>query len=144
MSMMQTNSLLLTQHLHSWKEHITSITPSLYVTYNITLQGSGVSTIILSTGSIISFTNSSKIYSKSLKILHPGQVNIMSDKSALYFNDSYSVILLDISFFRTFHNNFSSRAVRNDNSIVQFTNCSFKNGYSIDGVALYITWSSVS
>ena len=77
-------------------------------------------------------------------MIHSGQVNTGSDKSALYFNDSSSVILLDISFFRTFHDNFSSRAVRIDNSIVQFTNCSFKNGYSINGGALYITWSSVS
>ena len=74
----------------------------------------------------------------------PGQVNTGSDKSALYFNDSSSVILLDISFFRTFHDNFSSRAVRINDSIVQFTNCSFKNGFSNEGGALYITWSSVS
>ena len=62
----------------------------------------------------------------------------------MYFNDSFSVILLDISFFRTFHDNLSSRAVRIDNSIVQFTNCTFKNGFNYEGGALYIIRSSVS
>ena len=112
--------------------------------YNITFQGSGKSKIVLSAGSNILCTNSSKVFFKSLKMLHSGQVNTGSDKSALHFNDSYSVILVDISFFRTFHDNFSSRAVRINNSIVQFTNCSFKNGFSNEGGALYITWSSVS
>ena len=112
--------------------------------YNITFQGFGVSKIILSAGSNILCTNSSKIFFKSLKMLHSGQVNTGSDKSALNFNDSYSVILLNISFFRTFHDNFSSRAVRINNSIVQFINCSFKNGFSNEGGALYITWSNVS
>ena len=112
--------------------------------YNITFQGFGVSKIILSAGSNISCTNSSKIFFKSLKMLHSGQINTGSDKSALYFNDSHSVILLDISFCRIFHDNFSSRAVRINNSNVQFTNCSFKNGFSFEGGALYITWSSVS
>ena len=112
--------------------------------YNITFQGSGVSKIILSAGSNILCTNSSKIFFKSLKMIHSGQVNTGSDKSALYFNDSSSVILLDISFFRTVHDNFSSRAVRINDSIVQFTNCIFKNGFSNEGGALYITWSSVS
>ena len=77
-------------------------------------------------------------------MLHHGQVKTRSDKSALYFNHSHSVYLLDISFFKIFHYNFSSRAVRINNSFVQFTNCSFKNGFSNDGGALYTTWSSVS
>ena len=112
--------------------------------YNITFQGSGESKIILSAGSNILCTNSSQIFFKSLKMLHSGQINTRSDKSALYFNDSYSVILLDISFFRTFDGTFSSRAVRIKNSIIKFTNCSFNNGFSKEGGALYITWSSVS
>ena len=102
------------------------------------------SKIILSAGSNISCINSSKIFFKSLKMIHSGKVNTESDKSALYFNDSNSVLLLDISFFRTFHDNFSSRAVRLDNSTVQFTNCSFKNGFSNEGGALYIMLRSVS
>ena len=124
--------------------HYLTNTLTLCNLYNITFQGSGVSKIILSAGSNILCTNSSKLFFKSLKMIHSGQVNTGSDKSALYFNDSSSVILLDISFFRTFHDNFSSRAVRINDSIVQFTNCSFKNGFSNKGGALYITWSSVS
>ena len=124
--------------------HYLNNTLTLCNLYNITFQGSGVSKIILSAGSNISCTNSSKIFFKSLKMLHSGQVNTGSDKSALYFNDSSSVILLDIFFFRTFQDNFSSRAVRINNSIVQLINCSFKNGFSNEGGALYITWSSVS
>ena len=124
--------------------HYLNITLALCNLYNITFQGSGVSKIILSAGSNISCTNSSKIFFKSLKMLHSGHVNTGSDKSALYFNDSYSVFLLDISFFRSFHDNISSRAVSIDNSIVQFTNCSFKNGFSNEGGALYIIRSSVS
>ena len=124
--------------------HYLNNTLTLCNLYNITLQGSGVSNIILSAGSNILCTNSTKIYFKSLKMLHSGQVNTGSDHSALYFNDSDSVILFDISFFRIFHDNFSSRAVRINNSTVQFTNCSFKNGFSDNGGALYITWSSVS
>ena len=124
--------------------HYMNDTLTLCNLYNITFKGSGVSKIILSAGSNISCTNSAKIFFKSLKMLHSGQVNSESDKSALYFNDSYSVILLDISFFRIFHDNFISRAVRIDNSIVQFINCSFKNGLSNEGGALYITRSSIS
>ena len=124
--------------------HYLNNTLTLCNLYNITFQGSGVSKIILSANSNISCTNSTKIFLKSLKMLHSGQVNTGSDKSALHFKDSYSVILLDISFFRTLHDNFSSRAVRIDNSIVQLTNCSFKNGFSIEGGALYIMRSNVS
>ena len=112
--------------------------------HNIEFCGTEASEIVLTAGSSISWTNSSKISFKSLKIFHSGQ-DKSPNISALLFNNSKSITLKNISFSKIIHKrNSGFRAVGINESIVQLENCTFSNGYSDYGGAVGMSGSRVT
>ena len=117
--------------------HLVSLT-------NITLIGTNSSDIIIDAGAGIVCTNTSGFFLQSLKITHQGQVGPIS-------STSYSAIAINMSHFMLFNVQFQglnfhqgSRAISIIHSKAAVINCSFYDGHSNNGGAVYVLWSSVT
>ena len=118
--------------------HLVSLT-------NITLIGTNSSDIIIHAGAGIVCTNTSGFFLQSLKITHQGQVGPIS-------STSYSAIVINMSHFISYNSRFQglhfhqgfSRAISIINSQAVVFNCSFYNGHSYEGGAIYALWSNVT
>ena len=117
--------------------HLVSLT-------NITLIGTNSSDIIIDAGAGIVCTNTSGFFLQSLKITHQGQVGPI-------YSTSYSAIAINMSHFISYNVRFSilnldhgfSRAISIINSQAAVVNCSFYDGYSYEGGAIYVLLSNV-
>ena len=112
---------------------------------NITLIGTSSSDIIIDAGAGIVCTNTSGFFLKSLKITHQGQVGPIS-------STSYSAIAINMSYFIFYNVQFHghhlgqgfSRAISIINSKAAVVNCSFYDGHSYEGGAIYVLFSNVT
>ena len=118
--------------------HLVSLT-------NITLIGTISSDIIIDAGASIVCTNTSGFFLQSLKITHQGQIGPIS-------STSYSAIAINMSHFMSYNVQFRglnlgqgfSRAINIIHSQAAVVNCSFYNGYSNKGGAVYVLLSNVT
>ena len=117
----------------------------LFSLTNITLIGTNSSDIIIHAGAGIVCTNSSGFSLQSLKITHHGQVGPKS-------SNSYSAIAINMSHFMSYNVRFRgvnlgqtfSRAISIINSKAAVVNCSFYDGDSYEGGAIYVLVSTVT
>lgn len=111
---------------------------------NITLSGIVTAvTIIVSENTSISYTSSQGIVMCSLEIAYKGGVENAS-KSALLFDNSHSVQITDIQFTGLIDERYRSRAIGFIQSTADIANCSFSDGYSDLGGAIYIDSSDIT
>ena len=117
----------------------------LFSLTNITLIGTNSSDIIIHAGAGIVCTNTSGFSLQSLKITHQGQVGPKS-------STSYSAIAINMSHFISYNVQFRgvnlgqtfSRAINIINSKAAVVNCSFYDGDSYEGGAIYVLVSTVT
>lgn len=110
---------------------------------NITLSGQGATaSIVISANAGISCVNSRAIVLNSLEIIHNGGIETTSN-SAFLFDNSHSIQINDIQFARS-NNGLRSRALTFIQSTADIANCSFNNGNSDYGGAIYTDYSSIS
>lgn len=108
---------------------------------NITLTGVGERTrLILYPGASISWISSSDVALSWMKIVYQGGTS----NSALLFEDSQSVQLLNVVFIRSASGGTPSPALALLSTTVNVTNCSFSNGYNTNGGAIVTRSSSVA
>ena len=125
------------EHHLTTELHLVSLT-------NITLIGTNSSDIIIDAGAGIVCTNTSGFSLQSLKITHQGQVGPIP-------STSYSAIVLNMSHFISHNVRFRglnlghcfSRAISIINSKAAVINCSFYDGHSYEGGAIYVLMSKV-
>ena len=118
--------------------HLVSLT-------NITLIGTNSSDITIHAGAGIVCTNTSGFFLRSLKITHQGQVGPIS-------STSYAAIAINMSHFISYNVQFRglnldqgfSRAISIINSKAVVVNCSFYDGHSYEGGAIYVLLSNVT
>ena len=118
--------------------HLVSLT-------NITLIGTNSSDIIIDADAGIMCTNTSGFFLQSLKITHQGQVGPIS-------STSYSAIAINMSHFISNHVRFRglnlghrfSSAISIIHSQAAVINCSFYDGRSHEGGAIYVRLSNVT
>ena len=112
---------------------------------NITLIGTNTSDIIIDAGAGIVCTNTSGFFLQSLKITHQRQVGPIS-------SISYSAIAINMSHFISYNVQFQglnlghrfSRAISIIYSEAAVINCSFYDGHSYGGGAIYVFLSNVT
>ena len=96
-------------------------------------------------GAGIVCTNTSGFFLQSLKIIHQGQVGPIS-------STSYSAIAINMSYFISYNVRFRgrhlgqgfSRAISIINSKAAVVNCSFYDGHSYEGGAIYVLVSTIT
>lgn len=109
---------------------------------NITLSGQGATaSIIISANTGISCVNSREIVLNSLEITYSGGVENTSS-SALLFDNSHSIQINDIQFAGS-NRGHHSRALTFIRSTADIANCSFTNGHSYYGGAIYTDYSNI-
>ena len=112
---------------------------------NITLIGTNSSDIIIHAGAGIVCTNTSGFFLQSLKITHQEQVGPISSAS-------YSAIAINMSHFISYNVRFRrlnlgqgfSQAISIIHSQAAVINCSFYDGHSYEGGAIYVFFSNVT
>ena len=117
----------------------------LFSLTNITLIGTNSSDITIHAGAGIVCTNTSGFFLQSLKITHQGQVGPIS-------STSYSAIAINMSHFIFYNVRFHglnldqgfSRAISIIHSQAAVVNCSFYDGHSYKGGAIYVLFSNVT
>ena len=118
--------------------HLVSLT-------NITLIGTNFSDIIIHVGAGIVCTNTSGFFLQSLKITHQGQVGPTSSAS-------HSAIAINMSHFISYNVRFRrlnlgqgfSQAISIIQSETAVINCSFYDGHSYEGGAIFVFLSNVT
>ena len=118
--------------------HLVSLT-------NITLIGTNTSDIIIDAGAGIVCSNTSGFFLQSLKITHQGQLGPLS-------STSNSAIAINMSHFISYNVRFRglnlghrlSRAISIIHSQAAVVNCSFYDGHSDEGGAIYVLLSNVT
>ena len=118
--------------------HLVSLT-------NITLIGTNTSDIIIDAGAGIVCTNTSGFFLQSLKITHQGQLGLIS-------STSNSAIAINMSHFISYNVRFRglnlghrfSSAISIIQSEAAVVNCSFYDGDSYEGGAIYVLLSNVT
>lgn len=123
-------------------EHHLNTSLLFYNVANITLSGEGKAMIIVSAESYVMWLNSTQITLKSLEITYRGREGT-TETSALRFENSHSIEIANLKLARLNSGN-SSRALSFIESSADITNCSFSNGRSQNGGAVYINSSTVT
>lgn len=122
-------------------EHLLNVTMELENVTNITLSGNGTM-VTVAADSSMSFVGSRDIFVGSLAIQRQGGVTMENaSHSMLIFENSHSVQMSDISFNG---NRYHSRAVKFIQSTADVTSCSFNNGHSEYGGAIFVDSSNVT